>query len=356
MNILMNICRYKMRMVALVALATLVVGSTFASAADKQPLTKIRFTLDWHYGGHLSYFLMAKAKGYYEKEGLDVTVDSGAGSGATISRILGGAYDMGSADMSTVIEFLGNNPDMAGRFQAVYLLYSRTPMIVQTLKKTGIRKPQDLAGKTMASPIFDSTRKSFPIFAAAVGIDPKSIKWQSVDPSLRETLLARGDVDAIPGMEVDKLTLMALGVKESDIVTFGYADAGVKLYGNVILASSKLIKENPKAVAGFLRATNRALVEAISNPAESASYTKKFDPLTDPKIALAKLKIQLRSINTDFAHTDGLGAIDMKVLSHQVDDLTTTFALKTKPNVAQLFNASFLPPKAERIPRVPAMK
>ena len=352
----MNIRRYKLLLVASATLAAVVIQFAFTAAANAQQLTKIHFTLDWRYEGHLSYFMMAKAKGYYEKEGLDVTVDSGAGSVATINRIIGGSHEMGAADISTVIEFLGNNPDMAGKFQAVYLLYSRTPMIVQTLKKTGIRKPQDLAGKKMASPIFDSTRKSFPIYAAAVGIDPKSVSWVSVDPALRETLLARGDVDATPGMEVDKLTLMARGVKEEDIVTFGYADAGVKLYSNAILASTKLMEENPKAVAAFLRATNRALIEAIANPEESASYTKQFDPLTDPKTAVAKLKIQLRSINTDFAHANGLGAIDKAVLANQVDQLATTFALKTKPNAEQLFNASFLPPKAERIPHTPAMK
>ena len=351
----MNIRRHK-TLTSIVTLAAMVFGFALSGAVDAQPLTKIRFTLDWRYEGHLSYFMMAKAKGYYEKEGLDVTIDSGAGSVATINRIIGGSHDMGAADISTVIEFLGNNPDMAGKFQAVYLLYSRTPMIVQTLKKTGIRKPQDLAGKKMASAIFDSTRKSFPIYAAAVGIDPKSVNWTSVDPALRETLLVRGDVDAIPGMEVDKLTLMARGVKEDDIVTFGYADAGVKLYSNAILASTKLIKENPKAVAAFLRATNRALIEAIANPEESASYTKQFDPLTDPKTAVAKLKIQLRSINTESAHTIGLGAIDKTILANQVDQLVKTFALKTKPNAGQLFNASFLPPKSERIPRTPAMR
>ena len=324
-----------------------------AGAAHAQPLTKIRFTLDWHYGGNLSYFLMAKAKGYYQQEGLDVTVDSGAGSGATLNRIVGGSHDMGSADLSSVIEFLGNNPGMSGRFQAVYLLYNKSPMIVQALKKSGIRKPQDLAGKKMAAPIFDSTRKAFPIYARAIGIDPKSITWLNVDPSLRETLLARGDVDATPGMMVDKLTLMARGVKASDIVTFDYAAAGVKLYGNVLLASSKLIKENPKAVAAFVRATNRALIEAIANPEESVSYVKQFDPLTDPKTELAKWKIQLRVINTKFAHENGLGAINQADLKNQVDEVAAAFNLKSKPNVDEIFNASFLPPKSERIPHTP---
>jgi len=337
-------------------LAVLAAAFALAGAAHAQPLTKVRFTLDWRYEGHLSYFMMAKAKGYYEKEGLDVSVDSGGGSVATINRIVGGSHDMGSADLSAVIEFLGNNPNVTGRFQAVYLLYNRSPMMVQALRKSGIRKPQDLAGKKMAGPIFDSARKAFPIYARAIGIDPGSVTWTSVDPAMRETLLARGDVDATPGFELDKLTLMARGVKEEDIVTFMYADAGVKLYSNVLLASSKLIEENPKAVAALVRATNRALIEAIANPAESVSYLKQFDPLTDPQTALAKMNIQLRVINTDFAHANGLGAINKQDLENQVDQVAAAFALKTKPNADQIFNSSFLPPKSERIPRTPPIK
>ena len=322
-----------------------------AGAAHAQPLTKIRFTLAWSYEGHFANSMMAKAKGYYEKEGLDVSLDSGAGSGASINRIVGGSHDIADADLSTVIEFLGNNPAQAGKFQAVYLLYNRSPMIVQVLKKSGIRKPQDLAGKTMAGPVFDSTRKAFPIYARAVGVDPNTIKWLNVAPALRENLLARGDADAITGFELDKLTLMARGVKDEDILTFSYADAGLKLYGNVIIASSQLIAENPKAVAGFLRATNRALVDTIADPAEAVKYLKAFDPLSDPKTGLDKLKILLRVIDTDFAQRNGLGAIDKLDLEKQVDDVTAAFGLKSRPDADRIFNSSFLPPKSERVPR-----
>jgi len=346
----MRIRNYNHKSLAALA-AILAIAMAIAGAAHAQPLTKIRYTLDWHYEGHFAAFMMAKAKGYYEKEGLDVTLDSGAGSGASISRIVGGSHDIANADLSTVIEFLGNNPAQAGKFQAVYLLYNRSPMIIQALKKSGIRKPQDLAGKTMAGPIFDSTRKAFPIYARAIGIDPKSVTWLNVAPALRENLLARGDADAISGFELDKLTLMARGVKEEDIVTFSYADAGLKLYSNVILASSKLIDENPKAVAAFLRATNRALIDTIADPDEAVKSLKVFDPLADPKTGLQKLKILLRVIDTPFAQRNGLGAINKADLDKQVEDVTAAFGLKTKPSADQIFNSSFLPPKSERIPR-----
>jgi NitT/TauT family transport system substrate-binding protein len=324
-----------------------------ATAAVAQAPTRLRFTLDWRFEGQLAMFMMAKNKGYYQQEGLDVQVDSGAGSAASITRIAGGSHDVGTGDITTLIEYLSNNPGPT-RLQAVYLLYSETPFMVHALKKSGIAKPQDLAGKSIGAPVFDAARKSFPLFARQVGIDPKSVTWQNVDAALRETMVARGDLTAATGFEVNRLNLIARGVKEEEIVMFRYADYGVRLYGNAILASKKLIDENPKALAAFVRASNRALVDTIADPAEAVKYVKQFDPLVDDARELAKLRLTLRAIDTDTARAGGLGAINKVALETQVDDVTAAFGLKVKPNPDLIFNSDFLPPRGERIPKSPA--
>ncbi len=336
------------RLIQLMSLVML--GMSLNPGSFAQGLTKIKLTLDWRYEGQLAMFMMAKQKGYYEREGLDVSVDTGAGSGAAINRVVSGSHEVGLADMSSIIEFVGNNPGPT-RLQAVYLLYNRSPLIIQTLKRSGISKPQDLAGKKIAAPVFDSVRKAFPIYAMAIKIDPKSVTWMNIDPAIRETLVVRGDADATTGFELNRLTLLARGAKDEDIVTFRYADAGLKLYGNSVIASSKFISENPRALTAFLRASNRALIDTISNPEEAIKANKVFDSLIDEAIELEKLKITLRSINTDFARSNGLGAVQKRDLETQVDDVAMAFQLKAKPNPDLIFNSSFLPPRSERIPR-----
>jgi NitT/TauT family transport system substrate-binding protein len=326
-------------------------GFIAAGAAHAQQTpTRLRFTLDWRFEGQLAMFMMAKQKGYYEREGLDVQIDAGAGSVSAINRIVGGSHDVGMADMSALIEFLGNNPEQ-GRLQAVYLLYNRSPLTIMTLKRSGIAKPQDLAGRKIAAPVFDSARKAFPIYARAIGIDPKSVTWMNVDPAIRETLVVRGEADASTGFELNQLTLQARGAKPEEILLLRYSDAGLKLYGNAILASTRLIAENPRALAAFVRASNRAIVDTIANPEEAIKSNKVFDALIDEKLELEKLRLTLRTIDTDIARSIGLGAINKLDLENQVDDVAAAFALKNKPSPDLIFNSSFLPPRSERQPR-----
>ena len=69
------------------ALATAAFVLSLGAHAQSQTPTKIRYTLDWRYQGNLAEFMYAKTGGYFAKEGLDVTVDSGAGSTASITRL-----------------------------------------------------------------------------------------------------------------------------------------------------------------------------------------------------------------------------------------------------------------------------
>ncbi len=335
--------RFAARVLIAIILA-LPIGSAWA-----QP-TKLRFTLDWRFEGQLAMFMLAKNRGYFEREGLDVQVDVGTGSAASINRLVGGSHDVGTGDLTALIEYFGNNPGPT-RLQAVYLIYNRTPFAIHTLRGRGIEKPQDLAGKKIAAPVFDAIRKSFPVFAKSIGIDPKSVTFINVDPAIRETMMLRGDADASTGFELHRPLLIARGIKDEDIVTFRLAEHGFRMYGNAILATAKLIEENPKALAAFVRASNRALIDTIANPVEAIKANKEFDRLITESLELEKLQVTLRAIDTDFARERGLGDFDQGALQTQVDDVFATFGLNTKPSTDQLFNRAFLPPRAERAPR-----
>ena len=323
-----------------------------ASAWGQSPV-KLKFTNDWRFEGHTAYLHLAKAKGYYEQEGLDVQIDSGTGSTAAIQRIVSGAYELGFGDMSALIEFMGNNPGPQ-RLQAVYIKYDQLPLVYTSLKKTGIKSFAEFKGKRIAAGSFESTRKMWPIVARAAKIDPASVSFVTVDPSLRVTAVIKGDAEIFGAFYAVAIDWSQRGVKSEDIVVHDILDLGVRLYGNAVLASTKLIAENPKVVAAFLRAHNRAFKEGLANPAEAVKYLKQRDALIDEALETQRFILMAPSMITDYTRANGLGGVDPALLARQVEEVSTVFATKTKVDSAQLFTATFLPPRAERMP--PAAK
>jgi hypothetical protein len=95
---------------------------------------------------------------------------------------------------------------------------------------------------------------------------------------------------------------------------------------------------------------NRAFIEGLADPAASVKYLKQREPLVDEQLELQRFIETIPSMVTVRTRANGLGAVDMATLAKQVDDVTEVFATKTKPDPAVVFNSSFLPPKAERMP------
>jgi NitT/TauT family transport system substrate-binding protein len=215
---------------------TAVAAVALAAAGFANAATPIKFQLDWRFEGPSALFLVPVAKGYFKDAGLDVTVDSGNGSGGAVTRVASGTYDMGFADLAALMEFHANNPDAPNKPVAIMMVYNNTPAAVMALKKSGIKSPADLSGKKLGAPVFDAGRRAFALFEKANGIN--NVAWTSMDPPLRETMLVRGDVDAITGFTFTSLlNIEARGVPADQVTIFPYADNGVKLYGNAIIAS-----------------------------------------------------------------------------------------------------------------------
>ena len=327
-------------------------GVTAAAAALMLPLaaqaqTPIKFQLDWRFEGPSALFLAGAAKGHFKAAGLDVSIDAGNGSGGTVTRVASGTYDMGFADMAALMEFHANNPDAPNKPVAVMMVYNNTPAAVLALKKSGISKVSDLNGRKLGAPGFDAGRKAFPIFARANNIS--NVQWTSMDPPLRETMLVRGDIDAITGFSFTSLlNLEARGVKMEDIVVFPYPAHGVKLYGNAIIASPKLIAENPKAVTAFLSAFLKGAKEVMANPDAAIDYVKARDGIINVDLEKRRLRMAIDAVvASPDARAEGFGVVVPARLALMASQVSDAFNTKTRIDPAAVWTDKLLPPKAE---------
>lgn len=311
----------------------------------------IRFTLDWAFQGPTAAFLHANRAGYYRAEGLNVTIDAGQGSAGAIQRVASGAYQMGFADFNSAIEYNANNP--SAPIKGVMVLYDAAPFSAITLRRTGITTAKQLEGRTLGAPQFDASFRLFSSFAAASGIDRSRVRVQNMAPPLRETMLARGDVDFITGHYFTSfLELKARGVAPADIVVFRYAEAGLPFYGNGVIASPAMIADRGPQIAGFLRATIKALREIVADPRRGIAAVRAVDPLIDEAVELERLQLALKeNILTERVASYGVGEATEARLAASIAQVTEALGLPRRIAPADLFDARFLPPSEQR--RIP---
>lgn len=326
---------------------TLALGLGATGAAEAQ--TKLKFTLDWAFQGPTAAFLLAEQKGYYKAEGVDITIDAGQGSAGALQRVATGAYEMGFADVNALIEYNAKNVDAP--VKAVMMAYDAAPMGLYALKSSGIKSPKDLEGKKLGAPVFDASFKLFPAYAAKVGIDKSKVTFINLQPPLREPSLKNGSVDFISGHYFSSmLDLEKIGVAGSDVQVFSYAEAGMDFYGNAIVASPKIIKENPTAVKAVVKATIKAWKEIVANPELGVKAAKTRDGLVDEALEMKRLKMSLeRNVVTPWVKANGFGGVDMARLQRSSDAVASAIGLEKAPKAADLFEDGFLPAKADRM-------
>ncbi len=329
-------------------------GALSAMGAAALPLranaaTSLKMVLNWRFQGPQAWFFIAQDKGYFEAEGISLTIDQGDGSGAAVGKVASGAYDIGFGDINALIQLAARKPGEAP--VCVQMIYNRPPFTIAVKKDGPIKTPKDLEGKTIGGPANDGALKLFPAFAKLAGIDPGKVNITNMAPNLRENMLQRGQVDGIFGF-VNTIRFSARLAKidaDSEWRFLNYGDFGMDLYSNGIIVSRKLVTESPKLVAGLVRAINKGIKDTVADPKGSIASVVKREPLIKTDVEYARLLATLQDeMNHPELKTLGMGDIDDARMGKAVSILADAMGLPRKPPVSEFFNRSFLPPLADR--------
>jgi NitT/TauT family transport system substrate-binding protein len=231
-----------------------------ASAADK-----VTFVTDFGYNGRHAYYFVALEKGYYAKQNLDVDIVRGQGSADAVKQVGSGTAQLGFADTAAIILGRGNDQIPA---KLVAIVYAKPPHAIYVLKESGIAKPKDLEGRKIADTAFSAVPKLFDAYAKAANIDASKVTWLVAAADTLPGMLNTGRADGIGQFTVGE-PLLAKAAAPKQILALSYADVGLDLYGNGIIASDTTIKSNPDLVKRFVTATLQGLKDAIANPQEA---------------------------------------------------------------------------------------
>lgn len=314
----------------LLAVLALVLGSSASLAAEK-----VTFVTDFGFNGRHAYYFVAKDKGYYAKHNLDVDIVRGKGSADAVKQVAAGTAQLGFADAAAVI--LGRGNDQVP-VKLVAMIYAKAPHAIYVLADSGITKPKDLEGKTIADTAFSAVPKLFDAYAKAAHIDASKVKWVVATSTALPGLLSTGRVAGI-GQYMVGQPLLEKAAAPKKVRALSYADAGLDIYSNGIIASDSTIKSNPKMVREFVAATLEGLQYAVAHPEEAGKIMDKYHHEVSTDIATGETKIVGTLINQP---GEPLGYLDPKRVQTTVDVVSSAFKLKHPVKAADVYAPEFV--------------
>jgi len=285
--------RLRRSVIALMAVLGLALVSACNGGGDKAEgadggLQKVSYLTSFNTFGREAYAYVALDKGYFKDAGFDVKINPGSGTVDVMKLVAGGQADYGIGDFTAFAITLAKQKLPV---TTVGMIHQRSMAAIMSLEGLGIKSPQDLPGKTIGDQPGSTNTVMFPVYAKAVGIDPKSVTFLPSPPPGLPTLLASGKVQGIGQFVVGEPLIAKADNQHRKVVVLPYGEKLPDLYGNAIITRTDMAKDHPDQVKKFTTALLKGLQDTLDDPAAAAATLKKYVPDTNLEVATKELQI-----------------------------------------------------------------
>lgn len=311
------------------ALALLLPGG--AAAAEKLTLV-----LNWVPTADHSPYYYAKQQGWYEKAGIDLSIETGKGSGITAQRVGAGSAEIGIADLGTALVAKSKGADLV----AVMNVYANSAQGFYWLKSSGIKGPKDFPGRKIGNPPGDAARVMWPAFAKAAGVEPGSVTWVNIAPQAKIPSLKSHAVDIVTDFyNGHDIYLRVFG---DDLGFLAWRDIGVNPYGNSVIVNGDFLRSHRDVVKNFVAVSQRAFAACVKDvdPCLKALFAE-VSGLNDQEQRDEWTRIK-ELMRDPYTTTVALGWFDPKRMDSDYELVKTYFGLEKPFDVKTAYTDEFL--------------
>lgn len=314
-------------------LAGLAILASVPAAAQEKATLRLNWLI---YGFHTPFYLGVE-RGYYKAEGIDLEIGEGQGSGRAVQIIAAKGDTFGLSDGASII----NGVTKGAPIKAVMGIMNTTPFAIIARADSGIKSMKDFEGKTIAATTGEAGLTILPALLKNAKLDPAKINFLRVDgPTKIVAVLEKRAEALLGGSENQPFILEQRGVQST---VFNYADHGVNTMGLAIHVHADTLKDKPKMVEGFIRATRKAFEEAEKDPAAAIAAGLKVKPDMDKDMALKQLQAGLKLVRSKAAPNAPIGTMAQADWTMTLDLMKEFQDLKTEMTASNFFTNDLLP-------------
>ena len=303
------------------------------STNEAGALTHIRLPLGYIPNIQFAPLYVAVEKGYFKEAGIEVEFDY---KYETDGVALVGAGELPFAVVSGEQVLLARAKGLPVTYVAAW--YQQYPVSVVAKSEAGILVPQDLKGKKIGLPgLFGANYIGLRALLNAGHLSESDVMLDAIGFNQVE-LVASGQQDIIVGYAANEpIQLRAQGIAVTELRVADYA----QLAANGLLASEKVIKENPDLVRAFVGAFLKGLQATIANPDEAFQLSESHIPNFSQMDANVQKQVLATSIEQWQA--ERLGYSNPQAWENMQNVLLDMGLLSEKMDLSKAFTNEFIP-------------
>lgn len=280
-------------------------------------------------------FPLADHLGYFEDEGLNVTVEAADGSSAVVQQLVGGNAEVGVPGAGPFISAVAQGEDLV----SVYVFATRNPYSLVVPADSEVDEISDLDGMTVG--ISEFTGGEVPILRSLLSagdVDADVVETGGGDAA--SVALEQGSIDAYMSSFPDIIAIDEQGVEVTE-VSLGQFDT---YFDTSLVVERSMTEEDPDLIVGLGRALAKGTVYGVENPEASLRIIEDLFPeqVTDfeESLRLFNATIELR---TPIEEADGQwGYHPPSVWAGYVDFLLEQGEIEQEVDPTSLYTSDFL--------------
>jgi NitT/TauT family transport system substrate-binding protein len=298
----------------------------------------VNLILNWTPTADHSPFYYAKAQGWYEKAGIDLTIETGKGSGVSSLKVGSGGSPFGIADLATMLVAKSKGADVV----ALMSIYANTGQTFYWLKSYGVNGAKDFPNHKVGNPPGDASRVMWPAFAKAAGIAPDAVSFVNVGPTAKVAALKSHAVDIISDFYNEHDTkVIEFG---SDLGYVNWKDIGLNPYGNSLIVNGAYLEKNPKIAEAFVKVSQKAFAACVADVAPCLKALLDSVSGLDKESQERQWERIKFLMTDDFTTTKALGWIDGERMKKDYELVQTYLGMEKPFEVGTAFNTKMLDP------------
>ena len=304
------------------------------SPAVAQQQVNLRFS--WKLKGQYAFLYVAKEKGYFAKEGLDVRLGEGAGAQAALGALLQGQEDV--VLLPGIFALTAITQGMPIKLIALYS--PKGPVALLSKQSNPVRVPKDLEGKKLGASVGETGTTYMNAFCALNSVDCTKIRTVMIDAQSRVPAFIQGDVDVVGiYMTNDWPLIEAKG--GGPFVLLRMDEYGLAVPDMSLVSSDAIIAKKPDVLKKLLRAAAQGLADAKQDPEGAARLMLKNWP-GGPSLGIVTAQVKATNESTPSLDGKPVGWTDEKAVTNALALLKSTGEIKTQRPVNEYYTNDLL--------------